>query len=185
MKKVFWVLILSLLVSSAAWGFDGQRKGFVLGGGLGLGMTSFQEELGGYKFDRINKFAAMTDFKIGYAPNPQWEIYYSDKSSWFDVGSAIALHGLGTAAINYYWKPSAPTFYVSGGLGFSTISTPFENNTDTDIGVGFFAGAGYEFVKHFAVQFDFMFGMPQESSGGVDYTFTGLTPRISVIATAF
>ncbi len=185
MKKVILTLFLGIFLSTGVWGFDGQRKGFILGGGLGLGMTSFQEELGGFKFDRVNKLALMTDFKIGYAPNEQWEIYYSDKSSWFDVDGTIALHGLGTASINYYLKPLAPTFYLSGGLGLATISTPFENNTDTDIGVGFFAGAGYEFVRHFAVQFDFMFGMPQESSGGVDYTFTGLTPRVSVIATAF
>ena len=185
MKKFLLVLVLFLFVTSTVWGFNGMRKGFILGGGLGLGMTSYQEELSGYKFDRVNRFAIMTDFKIGYAPNQQWEIYYSDKSSWFDAGSVIALHGVGTAAVNYYVKPLAPTFYLSGGLGFATISTPFEDNSDTDIGLGMFAGAGYEFAKHFAVQFDFMFGMPQESSSGVDYTFTGLTPRVSVIATAF
>ncbi len=127
----------------------------------------------------------MTDFKIGYAPNEQWEIFYADKSSWFGVDGVTALHSLGSAAVNYYLKPQGPTFYLGGGLGFATISTPFEDDNDVDIGFGLYVGGGYEFAKHFAVQLDFMFGMPQESSGGVDYTFTGLTPRVTVIATAF
>src|SRR4030065_1361743 len=108
MKKFLLVLVLFLFVTSTVWGFNGMRKGFILGGGLGLGMTSYQEELSGYKFDRVNRFAIMTDFKIGYAPNQQWEIYYSDKSSWFDYYGITALHSFGTAAVSYYITPMAP-----------------------------------------------------------------------------
>lgn len=189
LKKIILVLVLSILVSSVASGFDGNRKGFILGGGLGMGMTSYKVKSVGPgisgETNWINEFAIMTDFKIGYAPNEQWEIYYSDKSSWFDNGGKIALHGLGTATVNYYLTPLPQTFYLSSGLGLAIISTPFENNTDTDIGLGVFAGAGYEFAKHFAVQIDFMYGVPKGTSSGIEDTFTGITPRISVLATAF
>ncbi|HKZ22133.1 MAG TPA: hypothetical protein VJ165_02905 [candidate division Zixibacteria bacterium] len=181
MKRFLLVLVLSLFVTSTVWGFNGVRKGFILGGGIGLGMTSFKEELGSLSTDWSSNFAFMTDFKIGYAPNEQWEIYYSDKSSWFDYYGITALHSFGTAAISYYLTPATPTFFLSGGLGFSAISAPFESNSGSDIGFGTFVGGGYEFAKHFAVQFDLMFGMPQESG----YTFTGVTPRVTVVATAF
>jgi len=189
MKKVLLVLVLSLLVSSPVWGFDGKRKGFIAGGGLGLGATSYKEKvngpLGPIESDWTSEFAFMTDFKIGYAFTNQLEIFYSDKGSWFEYFGAIALNGLGAASVNYYLKPEGPTFYLGGGVGFSTFTLPFENNSDLEVGFGFYAGGGYEFVKHFAIQLDFMYGIPQESSGGFKNTFRGFTPRITVIGTAF
>ena len=189
MKKVLLVLVLSLFLGSAGWGFDGQRKGFVVGGGLGFGTTSYKEKIaspfGSSETDWSNEFGFMTEFKVGYAPTNQLEIFYSDKGSWFDYFGSIALNGMGTASVNYYLKPEGPTFYMGGGLGFSTFTLPFENNSKVDLGFGFYVGSGYEFTRHFAVQLDFMYGMPKEKSGGFEYTFTGFTPRVTVIGTAF
>ncbi len=192
MKKFLLVLVLSLFVVSSAFGFNGVRKGFVLGGGLGLGMTSFKEELGSLQFNRENKFSFMTDFKIGYAPTNQVEIVYTSKDAWFSAGDSTSsttfLHGVSTASVNYYLKPEGPTFYVGGGIGVSSISAPFDKNAfsfDNALGLGIYASGGYEFAKHFAVAVDLMYGQPKDTQLGVDYTFKGFTPRVSVIATAF
>jgi len=189
MKKVLLVLVLSLFAGSAVWGFDGHRKGFIVGGGVGFGSTAYKEKIvspfGSSETDWASVFAFMTEFKIGYAPNSQLEIFYSDKGSWFDYFGSVALNGLGTASINYYLKPEGPTFYLGGGLGFSTFTLPFENNSDVELGFGFYVGSGYEFTRHFAVQLDFMYGMPKQKSGGFEYTFTGFTPRVTIIGTAF
>jgi hypothetical protein len=183
MKRFSAVAVAMLFLASAVqvWAFDGQRKGFILGGGLGLGITSFTEELGPFSTDRENKFSFMTDFKIGYAPTEQVEIYYSSKVAWFDYFGITAAHGYGTAAVSYYLVPQSPTFFLSGGLGFSSISAPFESNSDSDIGFGFFVGGGYEFIRHFAVEVDLMYGQPTEG----DYSFKGLVPRVTFVATAF
>ncbi len=183
MKRIAIVFAVIFLLVSAVqvWAFDGQRKGFILGGGLGLGMTSFTEELGPFSTDRENQFSFMTDFKIGYAPTEQVEIYYSSKVSWFDYFGITAAFGTGTGAVSYYLLPQSPTFFLSGGLGFSSISAPFESNSDSDVGFGFFVGGGYEFARHFAVEFDLMYGQPTEG----DYSFNGLVPRVVVTATAF
>ncbi len=190
MKRFLLVLVLSLFVVSSAFGFDGVRKGFVLGGGLGLGMTSYTIKVndpffGSFETDRVNDFAFMTDFKIGYAPTNQVEVVYSDKSSWFSESSTTFLHGIGTATLNYYLKPEGPTPYISGGLGLATLSAPFESNTSTSTGFGFYVGGGYEFAKHFAVALDLMYGLPKDSDAGTDATFKGFTPRVTVVATAF
>lgn len=180
---------MSSITIGPARGFDGQRKGFVVGGGLGLGTTSYKQKLvspiGSSETGWSNGFGIMTDFKIGYAPTNQVEFFYNDKGSWFDYSGEIGLNGLGTASVNYYLKPEGPTFYLGGGLGFSIFTLPFENNTDVQLGFGSYVGSGYQFAKHFAVQLDFMFGKPQKSSGGFENSFTGFTPRLTVIGTAF
>jgi len=178
MKRIALVLAGILLFASAVQvrAFDGQRKGFILGGGLGLGMSTYSAE----GSPRFTEFALMTDFKIGYAPSEQVEVFYSSKVSWFEESGTIFSHGLGSVAVNYFLNPEQP-FYLSGGVGFSNLSDPFESNSETWWGVGFFGGAGYEFSRHYAVQFDLMVGFPQESG----FTFNFITPRVLVIATAF
>ncbi len=186
MKKSLLVLVLSLFVVSTAFGFDGVRKGFVLGGGVGMGLSSYTISIGSFDSDRENRFSFMTDFKIGYAPTNQVEVVYSSKGVWFKgdgnvLNTLTFLHSLSTASVNYYLKPEGPTFFLSGGLGLASLSDPFENNPENWTGFGFYVGGGYEFVKHYGVAFDLMYGLPEDS--GV--TFNGLTPRVVFVATAF
>ena len=166
-----------------------------MGGGLGLGMSSYTFEAVGLTSDRGSRFAFMTDFKIGYAPTNQVEIVYSNKAAWFNDkiffgGNVTFLNNISTAAVNYYFKPEGPTPFISGGLGLASLSEPFEDNSGiNDIGnwagFGFYVGGGYEFAKHFAVTLDLMYGLPQINDSGIDFTFNGFVPRVSVIATAF
>ena len=194
MKKFLLVLVLSLFVVGSAFGFDGVRKGFVLGGGLGFGLSSYTVKLSdpfvSIESDRENRFSFMTDFKIGYAPTNQVEIVYSNKSAWFKgdgyvLNTLTFLHGLSTASVNYYLKPEGPTFFLSGGLGLASLSDPFENNPESWYGFGFYVGGGYEIIKHYAVVFDLMYGIPSDTQFGVEATYKGLTPRVTFVATAF
>lgn len=161
-------------------------RGLSWAGGLGAGITSYVIEMEGIgqtfaTSDRFNKFSFMTDFKIGYAPTEQIEIYYSSKGAWWGEDGITFLHSYETATVSYYFLPQSPTFYINGGIGFSSLSAPFEENTDTDIGFGFLIGGGYEFIRHFTVEANLMYGEPQESG----FTFKGLVPRVVVTATAF
>lgn len=74
---LFFVGFVLFLVNTNAHAFDGQRKGFLLGIGLGPGFTSFTQEVAvsifgfheSVKSDRENKAGVISDLKIGYAPN--------------------------------------------------------------------------------------------------------------------
>src|SRR3989304_3139111 len=133
MKRVLILLVLFVLSTAlTSWSFDGQRKGFVLGGGLGIGLTSYVIDVGGFQSDRQNKFSFMTDFKIGYAPTNQVEVVYASKGSWWGESGVTLLNGYGTAAVNYFIAPQTPSFYVTGGVGFATLGAPFEGNTTPD-----------------------------------------------------
>ncbi|OGC90688.1 MAG: hypothetical protein A2142_01330 [candidate division Zixibacteria bacterium RBG_16_48_11] len=197
MKTLLQALIavcLLLDVTLDAEAYDGSRKGFILGGALGTGVTSYTEEYTvqrtsetgepydvTIKTDRKNEISLMTDFKIGYAPTEQMELYYCSKLSWFGKDFATFVNGLNSAGLSYYFRPKTPSLYLSGGLGLAVLADPFDNDPDTWTGFGFFAGAGYEFTSHLAVEFDLMYSQPEEGGD----VFKGIVPRVVFVATAF
>ncbi len=178
MKKiVFTILIVLILLflTVTANAFDGRRKGFILGFGMGPGLTSFtQKTYFGYyiKKDRENKGAIMTDFKIGYAPTDFWEIYYTSKVSWFGRGNVTIGNGLEALGASYYFKPAAPSPFIAAGFGYSTWTQPFESHPpDTWFGFGLFAGGGYEFSRHWSVEGYLSWAQPMIKKSGIETSF--------------
>jgi len=168
MRKTFFAIIIVFILiflSANANAFDGKRKGFILGGGIGPGFTTFKEEIEFFwlkiESERLNKAAIMTDFKIGYAPSDFWEIYYTNKVSWFwitgDSEDKVTIaNGLAALGATYYFKPEAPSPFIAGGVGVTAWSAIFESDPGTEYGAGLFAGAGYEFARHFSMELDFL-----------------------------
>jgi len=171
MKRLMITALIVLTSFSLSFSQEARKKGFVLGFGGGLGLTSFTQEVDIWgitiKGDRENKIGFQTDFKIGYAPTPQLQIYWTAKSSWFGLENAlgdnvIILNGFGGAGISYYLKQQSPSFFLSGGLGYSSWGTPFEEGTEGSYGLGLFLGGGYEFSKHFCIEGNLKWGNPSE-----------------------
>jgi hypothetical protein len=123
----------------------------------------------------------MTDFKIGYAPDNTWAIYYTSKVSWFGMENALGdnvtiANGLGAAAVSYWFQPQAPSPFVAGGVGFSTWSVAFEDPApDSWIGPGFFAGGGYEFSQHWSVEGCLSWGKPKDTILGIEVSSNALS----------
>ncbi len=201
MRKAFFlilIVLITLFLIVSANAFDGKRKGFILGFGIGPGFTSFTQKLAGYDYyygwmeiesDRETKVGIMTDFKIGYAPTDFYEIYYTSKVSWFGMesvgGDVTITNGLGALGTTYYFKPVAPSPFIAGGIGFSTWSAPFESNTDTWIGFGLFAGAGYEFTRHLNAELDLIWGKPGKTEYGIEASTNALSVKLTVNALAY
>ena len=196
---LFFVGFVLFLVNTNAHAFDGQRKGFLLGIGLGPGYTSFTQEVAvsvfGFhesaKSDRENKIGVITDFKIGYAPENSWAIYYTSKVSWFGMKNALGndvtvSNGLGAVAMTYWFKPQFPSPFIAGGLGYSTWSLPFENNPPaTWTGFGLFAGGGYEFSKHISIEGSLSWGKPKHKVFGFEVSSNALSFMLTINALAY
>jgi len=94
-KLLLVALIVCALIGVAtdALAWDGQRQGFVLGFGLGPGLSTFTQTIEymgmSETSDRENKLALNTDFKIGYAPNNLLQIYWMSKVSWFGLENVL------------------------------------------------------------------------------------------------
>jgi hypothetical protein len=229
-KCSMWAFVAFILlwVATSAHAFNGERKGFILGFGLGPGFTSYTEkiteEYGGVKQsierDRKSKLGLVTDFKIGYAPSNFLEIYWFSKVSWFGhkfvqsydfydyyyeyvyhyeyVEDWMVANGVAGIGGTYYFRPTAPSWFLSGGLGYSAWSVPFEDNSlndyfyeednflqDSRLGLGLFVGGGYEFARHLNVQMDLCWGKPKNSEGRLEVSSNALTVKCTLNALAY
>jgi len=130
-RGIIMILALTVTVFTAASvsAFNGERKGFVLGFGIGPGYTNFSQEVGGIESDSEGKLSFVTDFRIGGGFNEQFLLYYENRVSWFkttvvdhlwydpvtedfyttETDVTIA-HGIGLVGISYYFKPEVPSF---------------------------------------------------------------------------
>ena len=178
-----YVIIISITISLKVHAWDGERKGFILGTGLGVGLVSFTQTANGIElFDDIGSTFA-SDFSIGYAPNNMFQIYYFSKVSWFRILNILnenvtIADGVAGVGISYYFNEYVPSSYILGGIGFSSWSTPLEENTDTWEGNGFVVGCGYEFSRHFNLESTITWGNPSIEEFGIDYETDSFTLNI-------
>jgi hypothetical protein len=187
MQKRIMALSLFIFVVASLTAFDGNRKGFLLGIGGGVANVSYSLEIEGYgesiESDSFNDNAFATDFKIGYAPNNQLEIYYTNQVAWFPMESSTGLEvtiadGVGAIALSYFIAPELraggwhSSLFISGGVGVSTWATPMEEDSDTWEGIGYFVGLGYEFTKHYRVSLNYFGNNPSIEEDGITLTTT-------------
>lgn len=185
---IFTIILLTLSFSRSAFSWDGYRKGFILGFGAGFGSLNFTQELNYFENTASGSeshFPFFTNFKIGGAPTDQIMIYWSSKVSWFPMVNALnqtvtMIAGTGTIAVSYYWKSFAPSWFISGGLGYGTWQAPFEEDSEAWIGTGLMFGVGYEFSPHWSFEGGFNWGNPKKSEGAVEATTTHKTIFITI-----
>lgn len=186
MRKVAVLLTVVLVLSGVSSSYGQEtaseqtgRRGFIIGFGVGPGYSHVKQtiEFGYYEFSgSIDKAAVNTDFKIGLAVNRQTLVYWSSRVAWFadEIGSlyynyssgsyymvsedATFASGVGGIGVSYYLRPSLPSLYFTGTLGYSSFGTPFNDNYDTEYGVGGAAGIGYEFAPHWTFEAIIVYG---------------------------
>ena len=181
MKKIniLSIVIVFLFVYNNLYSFDGERNGFILGGGIGAGYLS-NSASNDYNSNTDSRGVFLTHFKIGYAPSNTLELYYLSKVSWWGESDITFTLGLSAIAATYYVDSKTETGWsISGGFGLSTLSAPFEENLESSNGFGLFVGGGYEFSKHWNVELDLFYSAISESgadlnSFGIQVTINGL-----------
>lgn len=174
------LLYILLLAFSNLYAFDGERKGFILGGGIGAGYLSTSVSFNSFS-DTDNRAVFLTNFKIGYAPSNTLEIFYISKVSWWGESDITFILGLSAIAATVYIDNTTETgWFVSGGVGLSALSAPFETDLESSNGFGFFGGGGYEFSSHWSVELDLLYSTITE--GGADFNYFGVLMTVNVLA---
>jgi len=205
-----WAVTVTVIILTAvpAMAFDSQRKGFILGGGLGLAGTSFKQKLSGggesTESETETKPGLLTDFRIGFGPSDQLLLYYFNHVTWFSIENVLSqdvtiANGVGGIGISYYFTPKktdggrehlefspfTPAWFISGGLGLSSWATPFEEGSETWSGFGLWFGGGYEFSRHWSVELTIGHGNPSKTSGGFKAESNSTTFGVSITGLAY
>ncbi len=182
MKKKIGLLVVFICLLTSLMAFDGNREGFLLGFGGGISNTNFSQEVewmgDSIESDDESEVGFATDFKIGYAPTNNLELYYSNKVAWFSIHNALdedvtIANGLSMLGASYFIAPELKngswhsSLFFSAGIGMASWSTPFEDDGDPWEGTGYSVGIGYEFNKHYRISLDFI-----TSETSLEDTFT-------------
>lgn len=180
MKKLYALALIWLLVFSNLYAFDGERKGFILGGGIGAGYLSNSVSLNSFS-DTDSRAVFLTNFKIGYAPSNTMEIFYISKVSWWGENEIVSLLGITAIAITVYVDNTTNTgWFISGGLGLSTLDAPSPNALESSIGFGLFGGGGYEFSSHWNLEVDLLYSTITDA--GVNFNSFGVLVSVNFLA---
>ncbi|MFH2050041.1 MAG: hypothetical protein ABIJ12_11400 [bacterium] len=183
-KSVVVVSILILMLSASANAFDGMRKGFVLGGGLGFGPVAKVSIDVPNSTDMDNSGVAL-NFLIGYAWDEQnMIVFLRDGITYSEAtifgGSINLVQGFSGVGYYHYFGQQGKSFFITGGLGFQDWSSLDSDYDSNDYGLGMLVGGGYEFARHVQVYSSLSFG--KTSDYYYDYNHSQFLITISAVA---
>lgn len=187
--------LIILMTVSSAQAFDNQRKGFMLGFGLGPAWSSYTQTMTyagspEEKSDRQNDLALRTDFRIGYGPSELIQIYWTSKGNWFGLtnvyGNKVTIaSGVGGLGVTYFLKPTYPCPYLLGEIGLATWATPFQTGSKSWYGLGAALGVGYQLRNHLAFEAGLTWGNPSNSERGLEVSADALSFGVTMNIIAF
>jgi hypothetical protein len=162
--------VVTTALAPKAEAFDGQRKGFVLGAGAGYGWL-WDPTYDGHE----EGHGLATHLDIGVALDDRWILHYAGKQL---LNMSDYTHLVPAVGATYYLEDDAPGPFVTGGGGIG-LFTGFGYD-DLTAGFTVFGGVGYEFVRHWNVEVDYvnMFDV----SGGPPVSTHTLLLTVGVLA---
>jgi hypothetical protein len=154
-------LVLCVLATTAS-DVAAQRKGFIIGGGLGPGVTFGDLE---------TKFGVTTDIKIGAMIGSSLQLYYRNSVNFTGSGAGYDLEGTGVGGLGVTYQMQSG-FRINGLVGLSSRIGFSGSDTASDTGFGAGAGIGYEFAKHWVINLDGSWGRPGGSENALNAALT-------------
>ncbi len=148
MKKILFAFLLIFICTSQSIAFDGERKGFIAGFGMGYAsggnpvLKSNDVELS------LNGFGG--NLFAGYCWDSKnmllWEnigvLHFSS-----DISKGDAMKGINGITWYHYYKDKARTFFTVVGVGEYVTDVEIYNIEYRSSGFGIVIGGGYEFSK--------------------------------------
>jgi len=177
--RVLAVICLVIVMVSSASAFNGLRKGFVLGGGLGLA-PAVRYSHGAFSNSNIGGSAHVF---LGYAWGEHNMIVYESNAAGTQAGDADYGQGFAGPAWYHYFGPQGKAFFTAVGLGYTYFQ--LEGDEATDPGIGYMIGGGYEFARHFQVAMYLSCGKTTQDFWPVDIEIRHNNFNIIVSAVAF
>lgn len=150
------LVLLLMLVAQDTRAFDGHRKGFVLGFGVGAGAIDVEKVIR-YRTIEDDLYGVYTDLTLGWAVSNRVLVHYAGRQQFSaaDNGWYLGFPGLG---VSYFTREQAPSLVLMAGVGIMLGLGVESVGTGSAWAVGSggpYVGIGYEWSKNFAVEFCF------------------------------
>jgi len=176
-------MVMTLVaITSQVQAFDGDRNGFMLNLGAGFGKAEFSisNDNSSVSLDE-NGFGG--DFKIGMGNNSQTLIYYTNRTLFYTIENVDFINGMSAIGASYFFEPQAPSFFLSAGMGLGVlaISTSDSFDTESESGLGFTVGAGYEFATNWIIEATYL-DATVASENNIDLGISNLMISVSWFA---
>jgi hypothetical protein len=177
------VTVLAFVIAGSAFGFDGTRKGFVLGGGLGFApYAHWSVDFGPFGDVSEEKAGAAAQIVIGGAFDEHNMLVYevniaAFNSDWSDESIGQGFNG---GAWYHYFGPAGKTLFSTVGLGLYYFQVG--DNDANDPGFGMLLGGGYEFARHWQVSLTASFGSTEEELTGLEFEHSNIVLMVTGIA---
>jgi len=191
MNRVLLILAVGLGVSVVgARDLKAQRSGFIIGFGIGAGVTWFSVPGSGSD----GEAGLATDFKIGAQVSQSVQVYYLGRTNWFKPrafeaktsnrtlslrrrGSFVVAAGISAIGVTYV-LPSAPV-HLSGGVGLATW-IDFGGGAVSFSGPGLTGGVGWEFADLWLLDFALTYGNLRDVFPGEPVNMDVFLARIGI-----
>jgi hypothetical protein len=141
LTSVAAVLVLLCSLSDAA---VAQRRGFIIGGGVGPGVRFGDLE---------TKFGGTTDFKIGAMIGQSVQVYYRNSANFTGSGAGYDLEASGVGGLGATYQMQSG-FRINGLVGLASRLAFLGGDINGENGFGAGAGLGYEFAKYWVINLD-------------------------------
>ena len=155
MKQIACKLLCVGLLSSPIMAdiFDENREGFIVG--LAVGLTSVSTEVDFTHENLLDErsIGLATSFKLGYAFNEQFLLYYTNQVDWYSFNDSSTRVGITGIGVDYYIAPTSG-LYTTAMLGFGSFSGVTHYAAST--GYAFSLGVGYDLLPHMRVGTEYM-----------------------------
>jgi hypothetical protein len=178
-KCLLFLLVLLLAIPSVSSAFDGKRKGFLAGVGLGAApIAHWSSESEDLDVDEVG-FSA--NALLGYGWDSRNAIVYEGNGGIYRASAlrdSWVTQGLDAIKWYHYWGAGDREFFSCVGIGLWAFGTQYRN-IDGD-GFGYTAGVGYEFLKHFQVGLYYL-GGDTSNEDDVEATHSVVTLLVTVI----
>lgn len=182
--KVCIALTLIILFTTSAFSFDNDRKGFVIGGGLGFSPLADWQVKG---FSSLSESGIGTGF-ISYVGMGFKENFYIvfQKEGVFHKDKVITgvkeniIQGFTGVVVYYFFDDPGESVVISTGIGLQTFGYSNSGTNDPKADFGFQTGIGYEFADHWMVFTSYTYGKTKST-----FEFEHNQIIISVNFTAF
>ena len=116
-----------LLAPTTADALDENRQGFLIGFGVGSGLTRFSQDLSlaGFNYPSAgteNKFVVATDFKIGWGITDRLTVYYINQITWFKHDDVFVFDNPDNNFKDFIWifngfSAPAQSVWIANGFG--------------------------------------------------------------------